>query len=66
MNKGPPPEGGDYDRGPYAVTFFWVTVGLSVAVVALRFIGRRMIRSTGADDWMMLLTLVCDPAPAPT
>ena len=59
----PPPPPGDDDRGPAAVAFLWTTVGTSAVVVALRFVGRRMIRSTGADDWMMLFTLVSSTLP---
>ncbi|OAA33221.1 integral membrane protein [Moelleriella libera RCEF 2490] len=52
------PPGGDVDRGPDALITFWTTAGISVVVVGLRFVGRRLRRQTGLDDWIMLLTLI--------
>lgn len=54
----PAPLGGDVDRGSPALIILWVLAGIAVIVVALRFLGRRMVRSMGSDDWIMLFTLV--------
>ncbi|KID59830.1 uncharacterized protein G6M90_00g093400 [Metarhizium brunneum] len=55
---GPAPLGGDVDRGPEALVICWVMTAMGILVVLMRFVGRRMMRSTGPDDWMMLLTLI--------
>lgn len=63
---GPAPLGGDVDRGPEALVICWVMTAMGILVVLMRFVGRRMMRSTGPDDWMMLLTLVgWFPSPNP-
>jgi hypothetical protein len=53
-----PPAGGDQDRGPYVVAIFWAMVAVLVVVVSMRLWGRYMIGKTGADDWMMVFTVV--------
>ncbi|MCJ1313931.1 hypothetical protein MMC25_007611 [Agyrium rufum] len=58
---GPPPQGSlgpNNDRGPAAVAVVWVQAAIAIIVVVLRFWSRRLIRSTGADDWWMLATLI--------
>ncbi|KAK2606307.1 hypothetical protein QQS21_003238 [Conoideocrella luteorostrata] len=52
------PVGGDVDRGPRALILFWVTTGVSIVIIALRFLGRYMRKRTGLDDWMMLITVI--------
>jgi len=46
------------DRGPAAVAVYWTQIGIATVVVAARFYTRRRMRLTGADDWLMLVTLV--------
>ena len=55
---GPPPAGGDRDRGPGLVALFWTECALAMIIVGLRFYARISIRNLGADDWMMLFTVV--------
>lgn len=46
------------DRGPAAVAVYWTQVGIATFVVAARFYTRKRMRTTGVDDWLMLVTLV--------
>ena len=55
---GPPPLGGDRDRGPSLMGMLWTECVLALALVGLRFHVRISIRNLGADDWMMLVTVV--------
>ena len=55
---GPPPAGGDQDRGPGLIGMFWTECALAMIIVGLRFYARISIRNLGADDWMMLFTVV--------
>ncbi|KHN94962.1 uncharacterized protein MAM_07189 [Metarhizium album ARSEF 1941] len=52
------PAGGDVDRGPQSLVLFWVTASVGTIIVGLRLLGRRMRKSTGWDDLMMLVTLL--------
>ena len=54
------PAGGDQDRGSSLTAIFWVESGIACIVVSLRICARVMIRKVGVDDYMMLLTLVCE------
>ena len=54
----PVPLGGDQDRGPSLVGLYWTECALSMIIVGLRFYARISIRGLGADDWMMLSTVV--------
>lgn len=54
-----PPTGGDIDRGPELLAIFWTEAALSIMIVAARFYCRRVIKVVGADDWTMLVTVVC-------
>lgn len=55
----PPPPGGDQDRGPSLIGMFWTECALAMIIVGFRFYARISMRNLGADDWMMLLTVVC-------
>lgn len=55
---GPPPVGGDYDKGPRIVGIAWAEAAMCIVTVAARFWGRLLIHSTSWDDWLMLITLV--------
>lgn len=55
---GPPPAGGDQDRGPQLMAMFWVETILAIAILSARFYVRHAIRGLGPDDWMMLITVV--------
>ena len=52
------PADGNRDRGQAAVIAYWTQTAIAIVFVAGRFYARRMIRSTGLDDWFMLVTLV--------
>ncbi|KAM0800903.1 hypothetical protein BDR22DRAFT_907498 [Usnea florida] len=55
---GPPPVGGDQDRGSDLMAMLWTECVLAMIIVALRFYARIKMRNLGADDWMMLITVV--------
>lgn len=55
---GPPPAGGDQDRGPRLIGMFWTECVLAMIILGLRFHARISMRNLGADDWMMLITVV--------
>jgi hypothetical protein len=46
------------DRGPRLTAIYWSMSLVAITTVGLRFWGRFLIRQTGADDWVMLFTLV--------
>jgi hypothetical protein len=52
------PTGVGQNRGPQLMAMFWIETIVAIAVVALRFYARISIRGVGADDWMMLFTVV--------
>lgn len=56
--NGPPPPGGDYDKGPRITGIAWAEAVMCIAAVAARFWGRIIIHSISWDDWLMLVTLV--------
>lgn len=55
---GPAPAGGDVDRAGKLIAIYWAEMFFAILIVALRFYARGMNRNVGADDWMMLVTLV--------
>ena len=55
---GPSPVGGDQDRGSDIMAMLWTECVLAMIIVALRFYARIKMRNPGADDWMMLITVV--------
>ncbi|QUC21865.1 uncharacterized protein UV8b_06106 [Ustilaginoidea virens] len=64
--KAAAPPGDVADRGHGALVLFWTTAAAGTVIVGLRFLGRKMRRRTGLDDWIMLLTLVrLAPSPVP-
>jgi hypothetical protein len=58
------PAGGNMDRGPQAIAIFWAEAAIALIVVALRIWGRAMIHQLGADDYIMVFTLVSLLSPA--
>ncbi|GLA41666.1 hypothetical protein AnigIFM63309_009762 [Aspergillus niger] len=48
-----PPAGGDQDRGPALITFFWVEAALAILALSLRFYGRVLVKGLGYDDYVM-------------
>lgn len=55
---GPPPVGGNQDRGPRILATLWAEWAIAFVVVAHRLWARVMIKKLGIDDWMMFFTLV--------
>lgn len=55
---GPPPRGGDRDRGALLLGVLWAQAGIATVIIFLRLYARFMIHTTGWDDWLMFLTLV--------
>ena len=55
---GPPPVGGDQNRGGALIGMFWTECALAIAILGLRFYARISMRNLGADDWTMLFTVV--------
>ncbi|ERF71197.1 hypothetical protein EPUS_06026 [Endocarpon pusillum Z07020] len=63
MSLPPPPPGplpphANDDRGKAAVAVYWAQAAIAIIIVALRFYARILIRSLGADDWLMFSTLL--------
>lgn len=56
-----PPAGGDQNRGPALVAIYWAETSFAILAVALRLYGRKLINGFGADDYMMVFTLVRTP-----
>ena len=54
----PPPVGCDQDRGPQLIGMFWTECVLAIIILGLRFYAKISMRNLGADDWMMLITVV--------
>ncbi|OJJ72616.1 hypothetical protein ASPBRDRAFT_42339 [Aspergillus brasiliensis CBS 101740] len=48
-----PPAGGDQNRGPALITFFWVEAALAISALSLRFYGRVLVKGLGYDDYVM-------------
>ena len=46
------------DRGPQMIAIFWVEAAIAILVVALRIWGRMLLKQVGADDYVMVFTLV--------
>lgn len=46
------------DRGPQMIAIFWVEAAFAILVVALRIWGRMLLKQVGADDYVMVFTLV--------
>ncbi|KAF2236998.1 hypothetical protein EV356DRAFT_530507 [Viridothelium virens] len=53
---GPPPPGGNQDRGPAILAIWWTEVGVSAIVLLLRLQSRLILRKIGVDDWIMFFT----------
>ncbi|PWY85558.1 integral membrane protein [Aspergillus eucalypticola CBS 122712] len=53
-----PPAGGDQNRGPALVAIYWAETSFAILAVALRLYGRKLINGFGADDYMMVFTLL--------
>ena len=59
MDRGPPPPGGDQDRGPEALVIQTTLTFLAFITVLFRFLARAIGDTAfGSDDWTMLLALV--------
>lgn len=58
MDRGPPPAGGNQDRGPAMMEVMWIQTGFAIVIIGMRFIARFSIHKISWDDWLMLLTLV--------
>jgi hypothetical protein len=58
MDPLPAPPGGYDDRGPQMIAIYWIEASIAIVVVALRIWGRVVLRQVGADDYVMLFTLV--------
>ncbi len=59
MEKRLPPPGGDQNQAAKIITIYAVLTSLSVTIVAVRFIARRVgSKHYGSDDWTMLAALV--------
>lgn len=54
----PKPVDGDQDRGGAVIAVYWSITAVAMLVVGLRFYARRLVHATGADDWLMLVSLV--------
>ena len=48
------------NRGTAAIAVYWAMGIIAIIVISLRFYARVALRSLGADDWLMLVTLVSD------
>ena len=57
----PKPADGDRDRGGAVIAIYWSIAAVAMLIVGLRFYARRLVRATGADDWLMLISLVSFP-----
>lgn len=66
MDAGPPPPGGNQDRGPAMMEIMWIQTGFGILIIAMRFMARFLIHKTSWDDWLMLMTLVFRHCPDPT
>lgn len=53
------------NKGPLLLGVWWAEVGVATVFVAMRFYTRFTMRSLGADDWTILLTLVSCPYMTP-
>jgi hypothetical protein len=61
-SRPPPPPGGDVDRAAPLMAIYWAEAVVATVIVSLRMYARYINKSYGADDWVMLLTLVsCSP-----
>ncbi|KAF2458075.1 hypothetical protein BDY21DRAFT_320566 [Lineolata rhizophorae] len=47
----------EVQRAQKLVSLFWAKCIVATSIVALRFYSRRLMRATGADDWIMLFTM---------
>ncbi|KAF7885516.1 uncharacterized protein EAF02_004025 [Botrytis sinoallii] len=54
----PKPADGDQDRGGAVIAVYWSIAAVAMLVVGLRFYSRRLVRAIGADDWLMLISLI--------
>ena len=61
MDSLPRPDGGDQNRGPKLLAVFWTQVSICIVVIAMRMYSRFKLKTTGVDDWVMVVTLVRCP-----
>lgn len=55
---GPPPPGGDQDKGRIVYSFYWAIFSVGLVFTSLRFWVRIQLRALGWDDWIMAFTVV--------
>ncbi|MCJ1309425.1 hypothetical protein MMC25_003084 [Agyrium rufum] len=56
---GPPPPGGNYNRGPEFMALSWAEVSVASTFVSLRFYTRiKYSKKVYLDDWIILFTLI--------
>ncbi len=58
MEPLPRPDGGNQNRGPKLLAVFWTQLSTCMIVVAMRMYSRYKLKTTGVDDWFMVVTLV--------
>jgi len=58
-HQGPPPAGGDRNRGPALLTATWTFTALALLLVAFRMLTRfKLIHSPGLDDLFIFVSVV--------
>ena len=58
LRHGPPPPGGDIDRGPHLILRLWFEVVIAFGVLLLRLLSRRRHHRLMVDDWLMIVAWV--------
>lgn len=59
MNLGPPPPGGDQNKGPTLLAVSWTFTSIAIAVVGLKLYTRfRILREPALDDFFTVLSVV--------
>ncbi len=53
-----PPPGGDVDRATSLIAIYWIEVFLATLIISFRMVARHLKKNYGADDWLMIVTLV--------
>ena len=46
------------NRGPETIIIMWILIPIALLFVSLRMCGRLALRQVGADDYVMVFTLV--------
>ena len=54
-----PPPGGDQNRAGPLIAIYWAEMFVAITIVSLRMYARYMTKNIGADDWLIVVTLVC-------